>query len=161
MECANCLEKSPLRPAHVVAAETLYNLERGIRPVVFGSEKAFKSKATKTKNKSIPLVLVFLISFSAFVPLFVHFTGLLKTSVTGQVTSSDGVMACNMYFHSSKGFSSYCETDAAGRFSTRLYGGVYRVVIVNRPGVPQAYQSISKTPLRVKAREGLTLRIVN
>ena len=160
MECANCLEKSPLRPAHVVAAETLYNLERGIRPVVFGSEKILKSKVTKKRNESIPIVFVFLISFAALVPLFVHFTGLLKTSVTGQVISSNGVMACDMYFHS-KGFRFYCETDAAGRFSTRLYGGVYRVVIVKRPGLPKSYQSISNTPLRVKAGEGLTLMIVN
>ncbi len=159
MECANCIDESPCRPAHVIAAEALYNLERGIRPVVFGGERILKSKATK--KKSLPIVLIFLFSFAVFVTLFVHFTGLLKKSVTGQVMSSDGVMACDMYFHSSSGFSSYCETDAAGRFSTRLYGGVYRVVIVKRPGLPKAYQSISNTPLRVKAGEGLTLNIVN
>jgi len=140
-----------------IAAEAVYNLERGIVPVVFGHDKKVVAKAVPKRNFAL----------HAFVSLFlsavvvVHFIGVFKTPVSGRVLSSDGVMACDMHFCSSTGYRSFCVTDAAGRFSTKLYAGTYRVVIEKRPGLPKAYQSILTTPLRVKAGEDLTLKVVN
>jgi hypothetical protein len=145
----------------MIAAEAVYNLEKGIVPVVFGRDKKVVSKAAPKATPKRSFVRCAFVSLLLPAVLAVHFMGVFKTPVSGRVLSSDGVMACDMYFCSSNGHRSFCVTDAAGRFSTKLYAGTYRVVIEKRPGLPKAYQSILTTPLRVKAGEDLTLKVVN
>lgn len=142
----------------MLAAETLYNMERGVRPVVFGSSKT-EAENDKKKTGRVSAVKAALVA-GVVLLLSVHFSGVLKNSVTGRVVGSHGPINCDIRFHSSSG-AVCCSTDASGRFSTRLYGGVYRVVVEKRPGLPMAYQRLSTTPLRVRAEDGLVLRIVD
>ena len=141
----------------MLAAETLYNMERGVRPIVFGSSKKAEEKKSAIGKASAIKAVSFALVLLAF---SVHISGVLKNSVTGIVVGSHGPINCDIRFHSSSGMVSLCSTDAAGRFSTRLYGGVYRVVVEKRPGLPKAYQSLSTTPLRVRAKDDLVLKIV-
>ena len=141
-----------------IAAQALYNIENGIRPVVF------KRKVIEAKVPRIfPKVAAFFFAafFSASLLMFVHFSGILKDQVSGSVSDSRGIMACNLHFYSSSGMISSCSTNAAGVFKTKLYAGTYRVVVEKRPGLPKSYQSISTTPLRIKAGKRLEIKIVN
>lgn len=143
----------------ILAAEALYNIERGIRPVSFGGAKnKIETRGRSVGKMSISkMVLLAMVLASS-----IHFSGILKNSVEGRVVSSHGPFNCDLGFHSFWGVSR-CSTDASGRFQVRLYGGVYRVVVERRPGLPGIYLSPSTTPLRLRAEteNGIVLRIAN